>query len=76
MELKKDHKIITNNYRPIIWKNLEERAKFLEMCTLPRLNQEEIEENKDPFIFKTLNKVYMEGMYLNVIKAMHNKPAD
>ena len=46
------------------------------MYTLPRLNQEEIEGNKDPFIFKTLNKVYMEGMYLNVIKAMHNKPAD
>ena len=46
------------------------------MYTLPRLNQEEIEENKDPLIFKTLNKVCMEGMYLNIIKDMYDKPTD
>ena len=26
------------------------------------------------FMIKTLNKVSMEGMYLNIIKAIHDKP--
>ena len=30
---------------------------------------------KQPFMLKTLNKVDMEGTYLNIIKAMHDKPA-
>ena len=29
---------------------------------------------QDPFMTKTLNKVGIEGTYLNIIKAVYNKP--
>ena len=33
-----------------------------------------LDQIKDPFMIKTLNKVSIEGMYLNVIKAIYDKP--
>ena len=31
---------------------------------------------QDPFLIKTLNKVGIEGAFLNIIKAMYERPAD
>ena len=33
------------------------------------------DEVQHPFMIKTFNKVGIEGMYLNIVKAMNDKPA-
>ena len=32
------------------------------------------EKIQNPFVIKTLQKMGIEGTYLNIVKAMHNKP--
>jgi len=33
-----------------------------------------VDKNQHPFMIKTPNKVSIEGMYTNIIKAIHDKP--
>ena len=34
------------------------------------------DKNQHPFMIKTLQKVGIEGTYLNIIKVIHDKPTD
>ena len=37
--------------------------------------EKDFEKNQHPFIFKTLQKMGIEGNYLNIVKAINDKPA-
>ena len=37
--------------------------------------EEALEKSKHPFMIKTLHKAGIEGTYLNIIKAIYNKPS-